>query len=158
MRISEKSPELIYPRWNLFQDMLSSKNNYHKLIAIHLISNLTRIDSENRFEKIFDEFYDILDGEKTMTAGHIAINSGKIALAKPKLRSKITRRLLNIDKTHRGKQKELIKSYAIDSLNEYFSEAENKEEIMMFVKNQLDSESPKTRKSAENFLKKCHLA
>lgn len=48
-----------------------------------------------------------------MTAGHLAATSGKIVKAKPKLQSKITNKLLNIDKIHRGKQKELIKGYAI---------------------------------------------
>lgn len=30
LRISEEHPELLYPRWKLFEDLLDSDNNYHK--------------------------------------------------------------------------------------------------------------------------------
>ncbi|MGB5932994.1 MAG: hypothetical protein WBH57_08000 [Anaerolineae bacterium] len=152
--ISEEHPEALYPKWDFFEDLLDSDNNYLKYIAIYLIANLTRVDTENRFEQIFNEYYSILDDERTMTAAHLAANSGKIAKAKPKLRSKITNRLLNIDKAHRGKQKELIKGYAIEAFNGYFAEIKDKEKILEFVKKQLKSKSPRTRKKAREFLKK----
>lgn len=120
--ISEEHPEALYPKWDFFEDLLDSDNNYLKYVAIYPIANLTRVDTENRFEQIFNEYYSILDDERTMTAARLAANSGKIAEAKPKLRSKITNRLLNIDKAHRGKHKELIKDYAVEAFNEYFAE------------------------------------
>lgn len=55
---------------------------------------------------------------------------------------------------HRGKQKELIKGYAIEAFNEYFAEIKDKGKILEFVKNQLKSTSPKTRKKAKQFLKR----
>ncbi len=87
-----------------------------------------------------------------MVSGHLAGVSGKIAKNKPKLQNRITKRLLNIDKTHQGKQVELIKAYIIDAFTEYFEEAENKEEIKRFIKQQITSKSPKTRKKAQDFL------
>ena len=65
--------------------------------------------------------------------------------------TKITNKLLNIDKTHRGKQTDLMKAYAIEAFNEYFEEASDKEKILDFVKAQLESKSPKTRKVAKEF-------
>ena len=62
--------------------------------------------------------------------------------------------LLNIDEIYHGKQKELVKGYAVEAFDEYFEEAENKEEILQFVREQMQSESLKTRKAAEKFLKK----
>ena len=152
--ISETHPEILYPKWEFFVDLINSYNSYRKLIAIRIIANLVRIDKENKFEKIFSKYYSILDGEKTMTAAHLAANSGKIAKAKPQLRPKITTRLLNIDKTHQGKQKELIKGYVIEAFDQYFEEAENQSEMIEFVKKQLNSNSPKTRKIAEEFLER----
>lgn len=152
--ISETHPEILYSEWEFFVDLINSNNSYRKLIAIRLIANLVIIDKENKFDKIFTKYYSILDDEKTMTAAHLAANSGKIAKAKPQLRPKITTRLLNIDKTHQGKQKELIKGYIIEAFDQYFEEAEYQSEIIEFVKNQLSSGSPKTRKIAEKFLEK----
>ena len=152
LRLSEQQPDLLYPRWDFLVDMLDSDNAYWKLIAVRLIANLTRVDTEDRFEKIFDKYYNLLS-DSVIVAGHIAANSGKIARAKPELQTKITGRLLNIDKTNQ-KHKDLVKAGAIDSFGEYFEESKDKEQIIEFVKQQLDCESPKTRKKAKEFLKK----
>ena len=152
--ISEKHPEALYPKWDFLAGLLDSNNSYLKYIAIYLIANLAQVDVEARLERIFERLYSILDGEGTITAAHLARNSGKIARAKPELRAKITQRLMNIDRTHQGKQKELIKGHAIEAFDEYFEEAESQPEIIEFVKKQLQSKSPKTRKLAREFLKK----
>lgn len=152
LRISEEKPESLYPHWDFLADMLDSKNAYWKLIAVRLISNLTAVDSENRFEKIFDRYYNLLN-DSVIIAGHITADSGKIARAKPKLRTEITNRLLNIDQTAQ-KHKDLIKAGAIASFSEYFAESREKKKIVDFVKQQLNGESPKTRKIAKEFLEK----
>jgi hypothetical protein len=152
--ISKEHPEVLYPKWDFFVKLISSYNSYKKLIGLRIIANLTKVDKENKFEKIFYKYYRILNDNRTMTAGHIASNSGKIAKAKPNLQIKITEKLLNIDKTHTGKQKELIKAYAIEAFDEYYEEVEDKKKINDFIKKQLESESPKTRKKAKEFLEK----
>jgi hypothetical protein len=152
MLISKEHGEVLYPYWDYFVELLSSEHTYWEMSALQIIANLTELDVENRFEKIFDRYYSILNEEKTSIAAHVAVNSGKIAKAKPELRARITDRLLNIDKTHRGKQKDLIKGYAIEAFSQYFEEIQDKDKILEFVKGQLDSKSPKTRKAAEEFL------
>lgn len=152
--ISEEKPEFLYPKWNNFFEMLKSKNNYHKYIAIYLLANLTAVDVENKFETIFDEYFGILGGDKAMTASHVALNSSKIALNKPELQDIIIDRLLNIDEIHQGKQTEMIKAYVVEALQEMYSEIEDKERVLEFVKAQLGSKSPKTRKAATGFLNK----
>jgi hypothetical protein len=152
--ISKKHPEVLYPKWDFLESLLDSNNSYLKYIAIYLITNLAPVDASARLEGIFERLYSILDGEGTIAAAHLARNSGKIARAKPELRAKITQRLLNIDRTHHGRQKELIKGHAIEAFDEYFEEAEDQLEILEFVKQQLKSQSPKTKKLAREFLKK----
>ena len=153
--ISEEHPELFCPKWDFFVGLLESDNTYHKYIASYIIANLTRVDTENRFEEIFDRYYNLLNDKSIIPAGHVAGNSGKIARAKPELQTRITGRLLSIDETHHEpERRELIKGYAVDSFSEYFEEAENKEKIIAFVRKQLNSKSPRTRKKAKEFLDK----
>jgi hypothetical protein len=155
MFISEERPELLYPHWNYFADMLDRENTHSKYIAICLIASLTRADAESRFEKMFDRYYRLLDDKSVTPSAHVARNSGRIVKAKPELEAKITGKLLSIDGTHhRLSHKELIKSEAIEAFNEYFGEAKDKKKIMEFVKEQLESKSPKTRKNASEFLKR----
>jgi hypothetical protein len=150
--ISQEKPETLYPHWDYLASMLDSPNAYQKLIAVRLLANITLVDTENRFEKIFNKYYDLIN-DSVIVAGHVTANSGSIARAKPKLQAEITNRLLNIDRTTQ-KHKDLIKAGAIESFGEYFEESKDKEKIMEFVRQQLDGESPKTRKIAREFLKK----
>lgn len=153
--ISEQKPEFLYPKWNYFQDMLESSNNYHKYIAIYILANLTQADDEEKFESIFDEYYGILAGSKVMNASHVALNSPIIYKNKPKLRSRIIDQLLNIDTLHQGRQKELVKAYAIEALRKIYPDADDKERIVEFVQAQLESSSPKARDMASCFLDRC---
>jgi len=108
MLIAGEKPDVLYPNWDVFVDLLSSRNSYHQYIAIFLISELVKIDIENKFEPIFDQYYGILESGDTIAAANLVKNSGKIALAKPALEPQITGKLLNIGTIHMGKQKAMI--------------------------------------------------
>jgi hypothetical protein len=153
--LAEEYPEFLYSEWDLFQEMLHSSNNFHKYITIYILASLTSVDKDKRFEEIFDDYYGILAGDKAMTASHVALNSSVIAHNKPELQSRIVDTLMRIDEIHQGKQKELIKAYAIEALGKIYPEAEDKELIENFIKSQVDSKSPKTRNMAQCFLERC---
>jgi hypothetical protein len=147
--IAETNPDSLYPHWDYFVELLSDANNYRKFIAVHILARLVKRDSEGKFERIFDLYYDLLGGS-VMVAGHVTELSARIVKAKPELESKVTERLLNIDQTAQ-KHKDLIKAGAIDSFIEYFDVAKDKESIIEFVRGQLNSTSPKTKKKAKEF-------
>jgi hypothetical protein len=151
--LSEKHPERIYGKWNFFADLIRKGNSFHKYIAIWIIANLTKADTENKFEKLFDEYYGLLGDKSVIPAAHVAAKSGIIALAKPKLEAEITNRLLDIDNTVQ-RHKDLVKASAIEAFNTYFEKSKDQAKIIGFVKAQLDCESPKTRKKAKEFLEK----
>jgi len=157
LHVSEEQPKVLYPKWDYLADLLDSDNHYQRNISINLLANLAKIDTKNKFEKVFDKYFSNINGDRTMVAGQAALNSGKIAKAKPNLQTQITKRLLNIEKTHQGKQIELIKSYVIEAFNEYFEESLDKKKIVNFVKAQLMSKSPKTKKAAKEFLKRKNI-
>lgn len=153
--ISEINGERLYPEWDYFANFLEDANSYRKMSAVHLIARLTKVDTENRFERIMDIYYNLLDDRSMIVAIYIAAVSGDIVRAKPQLERKITGKLLDIDKTHHpDERKPLIKAGAIESFDKYFPEAIEKERIIEFVRGALDCDSPKTIKLARSFLKK----
>ena len=152
--ISEKYPEALYPKWDYLKDLFRTGNSYIKYATVYILANLTKVDKENKFEKLFDDYFGEIDTNRTVTAAQVAYNSGKIAKAKPELQDKIIKKIMDIEKTHKGKQKELIKGYAIDAFSEYYQDFRNKERIIKYVKDQLNSKSPSTQKRAKEFLKK----
>ena len=151
--LSENHPERLYGKWDFFANMICRGNAFHKYIAIYIIANLTKADAENKFEKLFDAYYGLLGDKSVIPAAHVAVNSGKIALAKPELQAEITNRLLAIDNTVQ-RHKDLVKASAIEAFGAYFEQSEDKARIIEFAKAQLNCESPKTRKKAKEFLKK----
>jgi hypothetical protein len=155
MLLSEEHPEILYPKWDHFVDLLSSENTFMKSIGIKILSNLARVDSRNKFDEIFDKFYGLLNDESMITAASVVGHSGTIAKAKPKLQNRITNRLLGIDKTHHSSEcRNIIKGKAILSFDEFFEEAKNKKKIIEFVRRELKNTRPATRMKAEKFLKK----
>lgn len=155
LKISEDKPEFLYPQWDYFHDLLLNANSYFKYIAIYILANLTAADRENKFYTIFDDYFNILAGDKVMNASHVALNTPIIIKNKPELESEIIEKLLNIDTIHQGRQKELVKAYAIEALQKIYPTATDKEKIMKFVEAQLESSSPKTREIAACFLGRC---
>lgn len=153
--ISEEKPELLYPKWNSIIIHLDKDNTFIKAIAIAIIANLTSVDSKNKFDEIFNKYYNLLNDKSMITATNIVGYSGKIAKAKPKLQTKVTNKLIRIDKTHHSQEcKNIIKGKAILSFGEYFEESKDKKKIISFVKGELKNRRPATRKKAERFLKK----
>jgi hypothetical protein len=151
--LTQEQPQTLYSKWDYFEEFLESDNTYHKLSAVLLLANLTQIDKDNKFERLFDRYYDLLDDKSFITAAYVAGASGKIARAKPRLRTRITNRLLNIDKTHHNpERKDLVKASIIEAFEEYIGQTRDKKRIVDFVQQQLSCRSPKTKKAAKEFL------
>lgn len=124
--LSEKNPEVLYPQWDYFVELLNTDHTYWKLSVIPLLANLARIDKEKKFEEIYEKYFGLLDDRSIIPAVWIAANSGKIAKAKPELRTRITGELLNVDQTHHEpERRDLIKAGAIESFAEYFGESKD---------------------------------
>ena len=155
MVISEMQGEVLYPAWDYFVEHLGSNNSYHKMSALLIIASLVRVDTENRFDDIFEKYYGLLDDRSMVVSYYLASSSAKIIGAKPHLRGRITEKLLNIDETHHPSgRKELIKTGVIEAFDGFLADSDDRARIVEFVRKQQDSESPKTRKTANAFLEK----
>jgi hypothetical protein len=152
-QLSESAPKALYPHWEQFAQMLTSSNNFHVYIAIHILANLASVDTDDKFAKDFAAFFAPIKGDRAMTAGHAILATSKIVQAKPTLEPKITAMLLNIDTLHQGKQTEMLKGYAIEAFGRYYEHAQDKEAINNFARQQLGSNSPITRKLAHAFIR-----
>ena len=159
--ISEKTPELVYPYFDDFVKLLDSENNFLKWGAILTIANLTSVDSENKFDKIFRKYYLPIEGPAMITAANIIGSSRKIVSAKPYLADKITKEILKVQKAeyiHKGKLssecKNVVCGHAIDSFAMFYNKIENKKPVRDFTKQQLNNSREAVKKKAEKFFKK----
>ncbi len=157
--ISEKNPEILYPKMDFFINLLDSENKILKWNAMDVIGNLTSIDSKNKFDKIFKKYYSFLSADSMITVAHVVDNSGKIAKARPQLTQKITSELLKIEKIPTKPPltqecKNILLGKAILAFDIYFDQIENKDNVISFIKRQKNNTRNATKIKAEKFLKK----
>lgn len=154
--ISEQHPEVLYPKWDFFEDMLKSKNNTYIFYAIHIMANLAKVDKLGKFEQIFDLYYGIIDGDALIPACHVAYVSYKIVKAKPELTEKITHKLLNLEKATYN-HKELVQANALHSFSEFFDFVPDKEKIVNLAKELQNCKSARAKQEANAFVKKWNI-
>jgi len=159
MDLSTEHPEKLYPYFDSFTDLLDSKYRILTWNAFAIIANLTRVDTDKKFDAIFDKYYSFLDNDYMVTVANVVGNSGKIALAKSYLIPKITDELLKVEDISTGPHlteecKRVIAQHAIKTLDLFFDRIDQKERVISFVKVHVASPRKKLRTAAENFLKK----
>lgn len=155
-KASELKPELFYKYWSDFASLLNHANSYHRDFGLTLIANLTKVDEKNLFSSIFDDYFKCINDAKFMTARHCIQNTSKILANKSELKEDILDILLNIDElcNFSMKQKALLKSDVINVFDKFYEQIGHKEMINKFIKVELDSISPKTKKIAREFILK----
>ena len=163
MDLSEEHPEKLYPHMESFIDLLDSKYRILLWNALIIIANLTRVDTDNKFDAIFDKYYNFLDNDYMVTVANVVGSSGKIAHAKPYLIPKITDELLTVQDISLGPHlseecKRVIAQQTIKSFDLFFDQIDPKERVVLFVKAYLDSPREKLRTTAENFVEKWSLS
>jgi hypothetical protein len=159
MDLSAKHPAKLYPHMDTFVALLGSKYRILTWNAMAIIANLAKVDSEQKFDAVFDRYYSFLNDEYMVTVANVVGNSGRIALAKPYLVPKITEKLLTVENLSvtphlTGECKRVIAEHAIKAFDLFFGKVAQKEKVLAFVERQRNSSRLTLRVQAASFLKK----
>lgn len=154
--ISENNPELLYPHFDLFVSYLNSDNNIVKLGGIKILSNLSKVDSKNKFDEIFNKFYSFISDPEMTTAANVTKGSSIIAKAKPYLTEKIVNQLSTVSKTEYKTEecKNILIGHVINSFDKMFKQLKNKKTVLEFVEKNTNNTRKGTKSKAEKFLQK----
>jgi len=156
MELSGDHPELVYPHMDFFVGLLDSKYRILTWNALAVIAQLTRVDSQKKFDAIFDKYYSFLQDEYMVTVANVVGNSGVIALAKPYLIPRITKELLKVERLKTGKHltaecKLVIAEKTLESFDMFFDKVENKQDVLLLVKHWCTSTRKSLREKAQRF-------
>lgn len=153
---STERPELFYHYWNDFATLLHHPNSYHRDIGLTVTANLTAVDSDRRFFGIMEHYLNHINDPKFMTALCMVRNTKKVIQNQPDLRERITNFLIGVDdrSNYPDKQKALLKCDIIEVFDELYETIKDQKRIKGFVRNEINSISPKTQKAAREFVKK----
>jgi hypothetical protein len=156
---SHKRPELFYPYWGEIAELLHHENSYHRDFALEIIGNLSKVDHENRFAEIEDDYFGMFHDEKFMTGNCCVKNMLKIFRNKADQRERIIDTLLDIDNhcEYTEKQKGVLKADVLEIFEEVYEEVPERDAINQFIKAEVNCISPKTKKKAIKLIKKYSL-
>ncbi len=159
MELSGEDPKKLYPHMDFFIHLLDSKYRILTWNALIIIANLTSVDTKKKFDAIFNHYYDYLNDDYMVTVANVIGQSGKIAVAKPYLTQRITEKLLTVEhlptRPHLSEEcKRVITEHAIKTFDEFFLQIQHKDNVVSFVKKQLNSPRETLRTESEKFLRK----
>lgn len=157
---SREHPELYYPYWNDFARLLSHKNSYHRDFALEIIGNLLPVDNEDKFQKIHMDYFEVINDEKFMTGNLCVKNLLKVYYHKPEFRKWILDTLLDIDNhcDYSEKQKAVMKADILEIFSNVYSTLSDRSRVDAFIRTEVNSISPKTRKKAKSLIQLLNLS
>jgi hypothetical protein len=158
-KATRTQPELFFQYWREIADLIHHPNSYHRDFALDIIGNLLKVDQDNRFTEIEDDYFAAIDDEKFMTGNCCVKNLLKIYRYKVDLQKRVVETLLDIDNrcNYTDKQKAVLKSDVLEIFDEVYEEAPERDEINEFIRAEINSISPKTRKKAQELILKFSL-
>jgi len=159
MDYSEEQPEKLYPYMDVFVGLLDSRHRILVWNGMAVIANLTRVDADGKFDRIFEKFYGFLGDEYMVTVASVVGHSAKIAQAKPYLVDEIVNRLLSVENIpttpHLTEEcRRVIIEKTISSLDAFFDKVTQKEAVLTFVGRYTSSPRRTLRTEAETFVRK----
>ena len=156
LALSELKPELVYPSLDRFAGLLNSENSILQWVAIRILANLAKVDSDNRLEALFDRYFAPITGPAMITAAQVMAGGAKIARAKPRLAGPIAAEILKVARAHYQTEecRNVAIGHAVKAFDEFIELMPAPGPVERFVRKQLHNTRPATRKKAERFLKK----
>lgn len=153
--VSRTNPKTLYHKFDFFVKLINGEDTILKWNSIEVLSNLTEVDTENKFNrKILNKYISLLSDESMITAANTISALGKVALNKPLLRKKITEELVKVDSLpHSPECRNILAGKALDAFGKYIDEMKDKKEIIQFAEKNLKNRRNATRKKAERILR-----
>ena len=156
--ISQSDPSLLYPHFEVFAKLLDSPSSVLKWNAIIILSCLAEVDTDRRFDAVFDTYYGHLWDGKLVTAANILASSGRIARSRPDLACRITAELLKVDQIPlpAAECREVARGHVLNSLSGYLDMLKDIQSVDDFVVRCAASPRPAVSKRAAELLAEMH--
>lgn len=155
--IGEREPSVLYPRADLFIDLLGSENTILRWEAILALASLARVDSERKMDAVLDRYLEPIRGPVMITAANTIKGAARIALARPELTARIVKAILAVEKARYGTPecRNIAIGHALEALGgELFDQAADTRPILSFARRHLENPRSSTRRKAERLVKK----
>jgi hypothetical protein len=157
MELSQKQPKELYMYWNRFVSLLDSKYRILTWNALAVLANLTKVDTEGKFEALFDLYFGFLGNPYMVTVANTVENAATIAENKPELADRILFELLKVEclkiTPHLTEEcKLVIAEKALGTFNVLIPMVKDKQAMIDFALKYQNSSRVSLQKQAQRFL------
>lgn len=151
--VAQTQPEVLYPKFRVFADLLDSDNKVMQWEGIKVIAELAAVDGRGKVTRLLDRYLAPIRGPVLITAANAIKGAGRIASAKPRLADRIGVALLGVSRARfeTPECKNIAVGKAIEALAACYEHLTDKAAARRFVRRQLRNPRPATRKKAERF-------
>ncbi|OOM79501.1 hypothetical protein [Clostridium sp. BL-8] len=87
----------VYFFWDVFIEKLRNKNSYQRIIGLKLIADNVKWDEDNKFEKIFDEYFNFLNDDKLIIIRQGLQSIQNIIPYKEQLNNRIANKIMSLN-------------------------------------------------------------
>ena len=159
--LSRREPQLVYPFYGRVAGWLKSDNSFVRWDGIFTLANLACVDKENRFDRVFDDFFALLEGPVMISAANAAAVSRMFVTARPRLDGPVTARLLKVPRyvyLNKGRPSPecgyIVCGKALESFDRYFDISARKQDMLDFARRLVGCSRSSVAKRAAKFIKK----
>jgi len=154
--VSQERPELLYPHFDFFVRLLDNENKILQWEAAFVLSQLARVDTDDKFAAIFDKYFSPIIGPTMITAANVIRGGARIGQAKPHLADRIAAEVLKVSRARyqTAECRNVAIGHAILALGDFFDRLNNPRRVLHFVRKQITNSRPATCKKAAQFLKR----
>ena len=153
--LSERVPELLYPHFDFFVEMLDHDNHILKWNATVTLANMARVDREGKIDALLNRYLDLISGSNMITAANAIRGSATIAAAKPHLAKRIASRIMGVEHADYATPecRNVAIGHALLALEELAGQLPDQRGVRLFAARQLGNPRAATSAKARKFLK-----
>lgn len=158
--LSKEYPEKVYTNFDFFLQFLHGENKILKWNAMQIIGNLSRVDSQNKVDKVIPDIIAYIFDKSMVTAANAVLSLSEIAKNKPAFKDEILQALLKVKKAKyysKGKISpectNVVIGHVIKSLEKFGSDVYKRNDVRLFLKTQTKNTRLKVKRMAEQLLK-----
>lgn len=153
--LSEQEPAALYPHFDLFVSLLDHENKILQWEAIFILSHLAGVDTEDKFEAVFDRYFAPVSGPVMITAANVIKGGARIAQSRPDWADRVATQVLRVSRARyqTAECRNVAIGHAITALGEMSGLLRQPAPVVHFVRRQLRNTRPATRAKAERFLR-----
>ncbi|APV44094.1 hypothetical protein Dform_00740 [Dehalogenimonas formicexedens] len=154
--IARDNPDLLYPRFEIFADLLDSRSSVLLWNGLLTLGYLARVDHLHRLDGIMDKYISHLWDSKLVTAANVVVGAGQILRFRPDLREIILPQLLRVDEIPLPTDEchQVIRGHVLSALTGCLDSVKDDNRIVEFALRCSQSNRLSTKKKAEELVRK----